>query len=81
MECPKCEEGKLRKIRFLANKKIPYLCDMCASFWYVGEPVDVSTGHSLAGQEQSNHPAFVFIRKKDLDSQEAQDEIEREKYE
>jgi len=83
MNCPKCEEGKLSKIRFTLDKSQAYLCDICGNYWYVWEAVNLFTGHVLDdnAKEKSVPEIYEFISKEDKDQQEIEDERERELYE
>lgn len=47
MKCPKCDEGKLVKIKFKATGKIAYLCEFCDALWFDNERILPTTGHSM----------------------------------
>lgn len=47
MQCVKCEEGELQKIKFNKTGKIGYVCTFCRTFWIKGELITYNTGHAL----------------------------------
>lgn len=47
MNCPKCEEGELVKIKFVKTKINGYECDKCSQVWFENELIRFDTGHVL----------------------------------
>lgn len=83
MNCPRCEENSLYKIKFKITNKIASLCSNCDWFWFDGENIDIFTGHMLEKymNDQSSNTFFEYLDEKDRDRQEIIDEREREAYE
>lgn len=47
MNCPKCEEGTLMKIRFKDGGKEAFVCDSCDALWFGEESISEVSGHTL----------------------------------
>ncbi|HVA96332.1 MAG TPA: hypothetical protein VND99_01635 [Candidatus Acidoferrales bacterium] len=71
MQCVKCEEGELKKIKFNKTGRIAHVCDFCRTFWFDGEQIRYDTGHSLdpfnQGDDYEN--AALEINETDQDHQ------------
>ena len=48
MICPKCDEGKMTRVRFKTTERNAYLCDLCEALWFVGEEIGITTAHTLS---------------------------------
>ncbi|OGH20762.1 MAG: hypothetical protein A3D74_05555 [Candidatus Levybacteria bacterium RIFCSPHIGHO2_02_FULL_37_13] len=48
MICPKCEEGKVGKVKFKKSGTTGYLCDFCESLWFNSDDINIGTGHTLS---------------------------------
>ena len=46
MQCVKCEEGELKKIKFKKTGIVAHMCDYCSTFWIDGELIKYNTGHA-----------------------------------
>lgn len=47
MKCVKCEEGELKKIKFIKSGQVAYACDYCETYWLEGDLIKYNTGHTL----------------------------------
>lgn len=74
MNCPKCEEGILKKIQFKTDGRVAFLCDFCESLWFEDESITFSTGHSLGNLIEGNDLEYSYeiLDEKDQDHQPAQ---------
>lgn len=83
MQCPKCNEGNLKKIRFITSGKNAYLCDCCNSFWFSGEEIKATSGHVMDenAKDKTVPEGFVYLNEQDQEYQAGEDEKQRESYE
>lgn len=73
----------MTKIRFKVDRRYAYLCDVCGSYWYVWEAINMTTGHLLDEntKEKRIPDSYEYISEEDKDQQEVKDKRERELYE
>lgn len=67
MKCPKCEEGKLVKLKFKTSGKFAYRCDFCDALWFENELISSTTGHTLRGFTQGEEDEFEVLDEQDQD--------------
>lgn len=67
MKCPKCDEGKLVKIKFKASGKAAYLCDFCEALWFDNERISETTGHTLRAYTHGEEDEFEIYDEQDQD--------------
>lgn len=60
MKCPKCEEGKLTKIKFKELDKIAYICEFCGDIWYEKEAINQFGGHTFDSQLNKDKEEYSF---------------------
>ena len=57
MKCIKCEEGELKKIKFIKTGQFANVCDYCETFWMDDETIKQNTGHAL----HPYHPGDDYV--------------------
>lgn len=67
MNCPRCEEGVLVKIKFKKSGKNASVCDFCEALWFENEMIDKTTGHTLEVYTKENEHGFEEFNKQDQD--------------
>jgi hypothetical protein len=82
MVCPKCEKGKVCKVKFFRTGRIAYMCDMCGSYWTSGEHISLVTGRNMQdGADVIAANEYEFVDEEDKEAAESEDALEREMYE
>ncbi|OGH13160.1 MAG: hypothetical protein A2687_05235 [Candidatus Levybacteria bacterium RIFCSPHIGHO2_01_FULL_38_26] len=47
MTCPKCDEGKIVKVKIKKTGKVAFMCDFCERIWLEGEDIGRDPGHVM----------------------------------
>ena len=66
MTCPRCEEGILKKVEFVPNGQIAFLCDTCQTLWLDNERITQSSGqplHSFVPEDGYEYYIDIFDEK------------------
>ena len=58
MICPKCEEGKLKKMTFKHTLRQGLFCDFCGSMWFDGEDISELTGHAMRSYSHEDYEEY-----------------------
>jgi hypothetical protein len=69
MQCIKCEEGELKKIKFIKTGVVAHMCDYCSTYWIDGELIKYNTGHALDLNAPDDEYAIQELNKTDEDHQ------------
>lgn len=67
MTCPKCEEGKIKKILFKKDNRIGFLCDFCGAVWIEGENIKLTSGHVIESLKKDDEMEYTFV---DIDKED-----------
>jgi hypothetical protein len=60
MTCPKCELGKIVKIKIRKDGRYAQLCEYCGSLWFAGEMITFHTGHFLSSYSGSDDREYTI---------------------
>jgi hypothetical protein len=60
MNCPRCELGKIIKIRMRKDGRTGSLCEYCGSLWFAGDTIDFQSGHFLASYSSSDDREYTI---------------------
>jgi bifunctional N-acetylglucosamine-1-phosphate-uridyltransferase/glucosamine-1-phosphate-acetyltransferase GlmU-like protein len=69
MVCPKCEEGKVKKIILKQGQKEAYLCDICEALWFEGENIKNHTAHTLRSYSQGENIEYSVEEAEEKDQE------------
>ena len=69
MTCPKCEEGRLIKVKLKKDQSIAFLCDFCDAIWFDGEVIKDTSGHTFRSFTQGDALEYTIEESEEKDQE------------